>query len=333
MKYIFILLFFILTSCVLGQRDSYGTQNAYSVSVEKLLFYKDFFQRTNWNNAQYVKFEIQKYNFKKLYYSYSIGYGRSFGNTLTKSVFIIPVEFSFGIKKARNEFEIGGGITFVSNVAFLHLTFDYRYFVNNQFFIKAAYIPSTWIGMFMANIENSSYYRGVHDFRIGIGYQFKDGFPRKLKKTMSSFRSLHLTINPISYSPKKELIYTNSLEAEFLIWGNRKNRILTNIGMGFLFTNFFYTKSIFFPMSINYLYGEKNHFFEASLYHIYMTNSASYSPQSYRILQAQIGYRYQFNSPFFMRIAYAPYFRMADWKFRDGMEQSVVLGFGYRFHK
>ena len=173
----------------------------------------------------------------------------------------------------------------------------------------------------MANIENSSYYRGFHDFSLGLGYQFNGEFQKQVKRIGNSFQSLHLLINPISFTPEKEYRYTSSLEAEFLIWENHKHHISTNLGMGFLFTDFFYTKSIFFPMSINYLYGERNHFFEANLYHIYMTNSASYSPQTYHILQPQIGYRYQFNSPLFMRIAYAPYFRMGDWKFRDGMER------------
>jgi hypothetical protein len=296
----------------------------YSISTETSAFFKN--ERKEARNVIFSKFEILKETNNNTFHSFGIGYGKYFSIKENDFSPIIPFEYSYGIILNNHFFEIGGGFS-MSYANYLSLKLGYRILLNKYFLLRVAYTPKYFLTYYYDEYENK-YRSKFHDLGFGIEFRFPNHIGNTGKKIFHRFQSVELLVNPYSLDINNRVRNYETIEFSFLFYKKEPHVFSTNIGIGNIMGG------IILPISINYLYGHRKSFFEANLYfHNFGGGYAPYGKATLKALQPQLGYRYNFNKPFFVRVAYAPYFRMVDWKFRDGMEQSMVFGFGYRFQK
>jgi hypothetical protein len=195
--------------------------------------------------------------------------------------------------------------------------------------------PSTHkLYRFFAGFDDSSPTEFI-DFSFGIGYQFSYKWHKKMLSFLSPLTnrlSIQSSLYPFSFEKVKEPRPSLILKLAYLIELSEKQQLEISGGKGLLAEGGF-----LYQIGISYLIGKEKHFFEvgSNLVFASLRNpNYEYQHDNYRLLQTQIGYRYQFyKEKLFARVAYAPYIRTLDWKMDGGLYHNMVLGVGYRFHK
>jgi hypothetical protein len=302
------------------------SERKYSISGETPFFHKNFKPEKTWN-IYFITFEYIRKSNTNIYYSNKIGYAPIFKNSIGGVTFISTI----GTRIRNSFFEIGPSLTLTHPGPYGSLRLGYRYYLWDKAIFQIAYTPSRWFAGFFGSYDGGPYTLEFNTMTVGLGFQFNKVNPRSLPNFLKRFGTIQLNLYPFLTNPYLPYPrnYSFFFEFDYLLFNIGYHRLFTSFGFGSL------ASELTFPFGLSYLYGFKNHFLECKLSLMsHHWQDKQYSPVvRYGFLQPQLGYRYNFNKPFFVRVAYAPYFRMVDWKFRDGMEQSMVFGFGYRFQK
>ena len=329
MKYI------VLKSSIIIFLLSFGTkgitqETSYSISLEAPLFYKNYQKHNTWK-LYFVNFELLLKSRSDLYHSFKIGSGIGPLEAIS-SAGAIPLSYSVGKRQRNHFFEVGSGIVLTHPFFYLNLKLGYRYYMGSRLIFQFAYTPSVWAGGGFFGFDGGSYNRTFHGLSIGIGYKFKQFLPKEYRqKIFKPFRSIQLETHSISYSENARLSASFLIKVEMALFQRKKYAFTFSAGKGLLGAG-----GGFSYIGIGYLQGTRQHQIETGLNLLFATllnPSYDWRFDSYKLLQTQLGYRYNFNLPIFLRIAYAPYIRTLNWKREGGLKHNVVLGVGYRFHK
>jgi hypothetical protein len=294
------------------------------------LFFKDWHGYSKKQNMFVLSYEHRFYHKKipNFYSSAEVGAGIIFSE-IEKNRFAPMLDYSFGYNYKNHFFEVGIGTVFWHSL--IHANIGYGILLNKHFMFRAIIKPASYIfkNFFQDKSQNFNYTY----INFSIGYQLSPAKSKTLKIGFNSFIqrfSVQLSANPFGYKGEYDYKLVKSIGLDFLMFkqGRYQSKITFGIGR--------HLGRIFEQVSFSYLYGKKNHFLESNFQIIFarlQDPSFEFAYDDYRLFQPQLGYRYQFNFPVFIRIAYAPYIRTLDWKREGELHHNMVLGVGYQLRK
>jgi hypothetical protein len=121
---------------------------------------------------------------------------------------------------------------------------------------------------------------------------------------------------------------------EFRLASFGKTSLNAMVGFGYV-SYVSYSGSYMFPIGLNVVYGNKRHFAEAGARLTWIPVNGDIEGDFFT-LQPEIGYRINLGKRFLARLAYTPYWWLADKKGREHIVNSFVhsvsVGVGVRFH-
>ncbi len=326
--FIILIIFTYSEKILIAQNSEENNKLQFGITLESPPLY---IYKSKLDGAKYYSFQLgieANWHSKKHLnrrYSYNIKYAKLVDNY---NETLIAMDFSMLLGNKNHFLELGVGM---DSQVLLNGIIGYRLYIKNNFLLKLQLLPSSYVPIDFLNDEIHNY---LH-INAGIGYQFN----QKDSKTISNFfdstwnrLSLQSSVYPFSYEEmgliSPSLVF--DLNISLFTHGNSGFGVYGGFGIN--------TEDILFQTGISYLYGKGNHFVEANFNLIFIEitefNDEYSWHDDYRLLQPQLGYRYQCQKlPMFARIAYAPYIRTLDWKREGGLHHNMVLGLGYRFGK
>ncbi len=336
--YISLMSLIFLSQSTHAQKPVDDYSSSYTISVEYPIFYRPQWESYKNGSLYQISFEKdwQSSKYKRVNYSINLNYGlyshKGFNPIASRyHEHLYGIGFSTLVGSRLHFYEFGIG---TNSIALWHAIIGYRMYLGGHFIFKANIMPSTYIVADFLN-GNLGEISNYIDLGIGLGYQFS----QKDSKTISNFfgstwnrLSLQSSVYPFSYEEMGLISPSLVFDLGVSLFTHRNSRLGVYGGFGIN------TEDILFQTGISYLYGKGNHFVEANFNLIFIEISKFNDEYSwyddYRLLQPQLGYRYQCQKiPMFARIAYAPYIRTLDWKREGGLHHNMVLGLGYRFGK
>ncbi|NOX47745.1 MAG: hypothetical protein GXO89_12290 [Chlorobi bacterium] len=267
---------------------------------------------------------------KNLHYAISLGVGTGLSdndNTLTGSN-----NYSLFFGKKHHFVEFGVGYLLAEGFH-LHYGLGYRLYIANSLIVRVLYNPGILYSDFL---ENDSYKSIIsRKINFSVGYQLTQNDTKKISDGIRffihrSFIETEVFLLPFEKdegSPVPPIMFNYG----FVPYRNGNFDFIVNGGLGVLSGGDF-----FYQAGISTLYGKDRHFLEAGvnlIFALLQNYNFEYKYSNYVLVQPQIGYRYNFKFPLYLRLAYSPYIRTLDWKREGGLQQNVVLGVGYRFGK
>jgi hypothetical protein len=316
---IILIIFLFLPDSLSARRYRVIGDVNYSISFDYPIFYRHRYLTYKQVSLYQLSFESnwQSYRYRNTQYSLALNIGRYFSNIGTDNLYGIEYNVLFGRK---NHFlEIGVGL---DSELLTHAIIGYRFHLGQNVIMRFRFMPSTW---FIDEHMNSSD-ENINYLDIGLSLAYRFG-PRAAKE-ISIVREFvfdrldaQFVFYPYMLNLSSEVRTHKSLYFDFTVYRNDEHQFVINFGTG---NNIYRTLNI----GSSYLYNLRNHQFEAGINFI-----TSQKLTDYLLFQSQIGYRYHFKIPFFLRAAYVPYLRFEDWKMQEGLHHSIVFGVGYRFQK
>jgi hypothetical protein len=173
---------------------------------------------------------------------------------------------------------------------------------------------------------------------LSIGYRFDIHIPKETWNTkFKRLYGLQFDFQPLFQNYKGGKGYNLNLFLEILI--HKTEKLLLTSGLGFGYGNSYRHKGSFsynsLPLGFTMLYGNKTHFAEAGIKAAWIPIGGN-KDGTYFTLHPEIGYRIHLWKRFMARVAYTPYWWLADKKGREYIEKnfvnSVTIGIGVRFH-
>ncbi|NOX45496.1 MAG: hypothetical protein GXO89_00780 [Chlorobi bacterium] len=329
-----IILMTILVFSGFGQNEDLNGnhQNSYSVYLETPLFFKDY--SGDPGNAGFINFEYLNKRKKNYYNSFSLGllFVLSIDNTVfMPSVPVLNFQYNAVFGKSKHFFETGVG--FVAPIFILNLRFGYRLQLGQRLLFRAAYTPSLYLENLITE-EESPPFLGYNALSISIGYRFA----KNMSNGTWDFKYRWLSNIQMGWQAGFEHFrghggFYGTLKIEFLLARFEKVSLRSWIGYAYGPVNYPVQG---LPLGFCTVYGKGRHFIETGMGFAWYPEPHGNFSGNYYALQPEIGYRVHLGKRFLARLAYTPYWWLADKKGREHIQKefvnSATIGIGYRFH-
>jgi hypothetical protein len=337
MKSLITIVFVLLLNPFLFSQDTTENKNdnSYSVFFESPLFYEDWWEYQN--TVLTINFEYL-INKKNGGLSFLLGYGRIFssydGVFYSDPYFNTEINYLFG--KKHHFLEIGTGLGYGSSV-FLKFRLGYRLNLGKRLLFRIAYTPTVYLRQHNDTEEHPPF-TGFNGLSLSLGYRFGIHIPKETWNTkFKRLYGLQFDFQPLFQNYKGGKGYNLNLFLEILI--HKTEKLLLTSGLGFGYGNSYRHKGSFsynsLPLGFTMLYGNKTHFAEAGIKAAWIPIGGN-KDGTYFTLQPEIGYRIHLWKRFMARVAYTPYWWLADKEGREYIEKNFVnsftIGIGVRFH-
>jgi len=333
---VFILLFVSNPLLFTQQNDGYRKNKPFSLYFDSPILFNTWFKDVN-SKILTLDLEYLITDSHNTKVAISAGYGREFWLGTPYSEMVISSEFKMLIGRKSHFFETGTGFYYICCYPILRFRLGYRLNLGDNFLFRIAYTPYINLKP-LYNDDDEKYFYTANDISISLGYRFGIHIPKETWNTkFKRLYGLQFDFQPLFQNYKGGKGYNLNLFLEILI--HKTEKLLLTSGLGFGYGNSYRHKGSFsytsLPVGFTMLYGNKTHFAEAGI-------KASWIPVggnkegTYFTLQPEIGYRIHLWKRFMARVAYTPYWWLADKKGREYIEKnfvnSVTVGIGVRFH-
>jgi len=323
----------LLFTIVGKAQDNPIQKKAFTFSLIKPYFFESWYKRKSIRQMYLLSSEYSNVVGAKQNVQYAMSFGIGMAMRENTNILVGSNDFSLLFGKKYHKVEFGIGYLIAEGVN-LHYNIGYRGRIGNSLIIRILYNPSFEIGDYLEDDSGESIISRKISF--SLGYQLTQNNTKKVSNTLSFFthhssietQIFFIHFEKKAYSPLPPIMFNYSL----LPIKINEFHFAFNLGAGFMSEG-----SIFYQTGIAMYYGKRRHFIEGGINIIYAfmgdyNNEYQYS--NCRLIQPQLGYRYQPpNSLFFARIAYAPYIRTLKGKFEGGLKHNMVLGVGVRFSR
>jgi hypothetical protein len=334
MKSLITIVFVLLLNPFLFSQDTTENKNdnSYSVFFESPLFYEDWWEYQN--TVLTINFEYL-INKKNGGLSFLLGYGRIFssydGVFYSDPYFNTEINYLFG--KKHHFLEIGTGLGYGSSV-FLKFRLGYRLNLGKRLLFRIAYTPTVYLRQHNDTEEHPPF-TGFNGLSLSLGYRFGIHISNEKQGSKCKwFSGMRLDWQPFFKDYKNVNTFSGTINLEFLLAKFTSVSLNAMAGLGYA-SKIHYSGSYLFPFSFNVVYGTKRHFAETGIRFTWIPVNGN-DDGTYFTLGPEIGYRIHLWKHFMARIAYTPYWWLADKVGKEHIEKSFVnsatIGVGWRFH-
>jgi hypothetical protein len=262
----------------------------------------------------------------------SFGYGRLFFmEDWNYSDMVLTSGFTGLVGEKNHYLEVGGNLAYLVGDIMVSFRFGYRGVFWKRILARVAYTPG-----FLFFSGNDIIGPIDHTLSVSIGYRFGKDISKQVWDTKYRWLSNLQLDWQFSLSPDNVNggVY-RSFSLEFLIMGFEKLSLMSWLG----YVNGDYGLTDYpvegLPFGFRANFGKKKHFLESGIGFAWFPLNGNLSGNFYK-LQLEVGGRINLGKRFLIRLAYTPYWWLADNEGREHIEpgfvNSISLGIGYRFH-